>query len=169
LLQEQKFIAIKNHKDFKVFFGFVRWLEKHEEYIVGNDPESLVSDFLNYKAQCQGRKKLKLMTIHKSKGLEFPHVFLVGLTQDKFPNTKHPDFDIEEERRMCFVAITRAKEKLYLTGEKRRSVFVGDILSNKSLIKNKSLEAVDIGKDTKLYLPYSHMDKAFHAQQMYHR
>lgn len=55
---------------------------------------------------------VKLMTVHASKGLEFPVVFVIGMNQDTFPNRRS---DIEEERRLCYVAVTRAKEKLYIT------------------------------------------------------
>lgn len=60
---------------------------------------------------------VKLMTIHNSKGLEFPVVFVVGMEEQLFPGSK-ADFDnkeLEEERRLCYVAITRAEDKLYLS------------------------------------------------------
>ncbi len=62
---------------------------------------------------------VKIMTIHTSKGLEFDSVFLVGLTEGIFPSARsleeRKNDALEEERRLCFVAITRAREKLYLT------------------------------------------------------
>lgn len=58
---------------------------------------------------------VKLVTAHGSKGLEFPIVFLVGLNEDLFP---HKNDDIEESRRLCYVAVTRAKEKLYISWSK---------------------------------------------------
>lgn len=60
---------------------------------------------------------VKLMTIHNSKGLEFDAVFLVGLEEDLFPhvNSKEDPKAIEEERRLCYVGMTRAKRKLYLS------------------------------------------------------
>lgn len=63
------------------------------------------------------REYVKLMTIHNSKGLEFPVVFLVGMEDEVFPNTAKVIIDnesLEEERRICYVAITRAEEKLYI-------------------------------------------------------
>ena len=61
--------------------------------------------------------QLSLMTIHCAKGLEFPVVFLVGMEEDVFPNRNARDTDdgLEEERRLFYVAITRAQRKLYLT------------------------------------------------------
>jgi DNA helicase-2/ATP-dependent DNA helicase PcrA len=61
--------------------------------------------------------RLSLMTIHNGKGLEFSVTFLVGLEEDLFPhiNSKNSQEEIEEERRLCYVGVTRAKEYLYLS------------------------------------------------------
>lgn len=59
---------------------------------------------------------VKLMTIHNSKGLEFPVVFVVGMVKDIFPSFRcQTEEDLEEERRICYVALTRAKKELYLS------------------------------------------------------
>lgn len=65
----------------------------------------------------QSQDRLSLMTIHNGKGLEFKTTFLVGLEEDLFPhvNSKNNREDVEEERRLCYVGITRAKEYLYLS------------------------------------------------------
>ena len=66
-----------------------------------------------------------LMTIHSAKGLEFPCVFIVGMEDGIFPSLRsigEPD-DMEEERRLCYVAITRAKKQLTLTAARRRMLF----------------------------------------------
>lgn len=65
---------------------------------------------------------VKLMTLHSGKGLEFPIVFLVGLEESLFPhlNSKDSPLLLEEERRLCYVGITRAKEHLYLTAARMR-------------------------------------------------
>jgi len=65
---------------------------------------------------------VKLMTVHSAKGLEFPVVFLVDLNEDIFPMTKSMSSqrDLEEERRLCYVAITRAQKRLYLLYSKWR-------------------------------------------------
>ena len=60
--------------------------------------------------------KLKLMTVHAAKGLEFPHVFLLGLNEGVFPSRKTGTLEaMEEERRLCFVAMTRAERSLCLS------------------------------------------------------
>lgn len=84
--------------------------------------------------------RVKLMTIHASKGLEFPAVFVCGLTEGIFPSGRtleeRKDAGLEEERRLCFVAVTRAMRRLYLTESegtgsdrqtKRPSRFLADI------------------------------------------
>lgn len=66
-----------------------------------------------------------LMTLHSAKGLEFPVVFLVGMEEGIFPGYKSisEPSELEEERRLCYVGITRAKEYLYLTCSKQRTIF----------------------------------------------
>ncbi|MDR1832658.1 MAG: UvrD-helicase domain-containing protein [Fusobacteriaceae bacterium] len=68
---------------------------------------------------------VKLMTIHNSKGLEFPVVFLCGLEEEIFPGKKavFSTSDLEEERRLCYVAITRAEDKLYLSFARMRYLY----------------------------------------------
>ena len=68
-------------------------------------------------------RAVTLMTVHASKGLEFPNVFVVGFEQGLFPHqTALDEGNVEEERRLCYVAITRAKERLLLTYATRRRV-----------------------------------------------
>ena len=68
---------------------------------------------------------VRLMTVHASKGLEFPYVFITGLEEGLFPYEREGDSegDKEEERRLCYVAITRAKKKVFLTYASYRTVF----------------------------------------------
>ncbi len=71
------------------------------------------------------RDCVKMMTMHNAKGLEFDHVFIYGLEEGLFPSSRSMDSneDIEEERRLCYVAVTRAREKLYLTNASARVVY----------------------------------------------
>ena len=68
---------------------------------------------------------VKLMTVHNAKGLEFDYVFISGLEDGLFPITRsdRSDEDLEEERRLCYVALTRAKKKLYLSYSKMRRTY----------------------------------------------
>jgi DNA helicase-2/ATP-dependent DNA helicase PcrA len=82
-----------------------------------------------------------LMTIHKSKGLEFPVVFVIGLVEGIMPTKRG---DMEEERRICFVAISRAMQLLYLSYSKiylgqacSRSMFIDEIMGTKSVNKKR--------------------------------
>jgi DNA helicase-2/ATP-dependent DNA helicase PcrA len=68
--------------------------------------------------------QITLMTLHNAKGLEFPVVFMIGLEEGVFPHSRAVDAgDIEEERRLCYVGITRSREKLYMTHAARRMLF----------------------------------------------
>lgn len=70
-------------------------------------------------------KKVSLMTLHSSKGLEFKVVFLTGMDDGIFPSWRslESDAEMEEERRLCYVGITRAKERVYLTSASQRLLF----------------------------------------------
>lgn len=71
------------------------------------------------------RDRVNLMTIHNGKGLEFTAVFLVGMEEDLFPHVNSRDNveDLEEERRLCYVGMTRAKELLYICEVRRRLIW----------------------------------------------
>ena len=68
---------------------------------------------------------VKLMTLHSAKGLEFPVVFMPGMEDDIFPSrrSKEDETGIEEERRLCYVGVTRAKERLYLYAAEQRALY----------------------------------------------
>ena len=83
---------------------------------------SLTSDIDNME---ESEDTVTLMTLHSAKGLEFPVVFLVGMEEGIFPGYKSigEQKELEEERRLCYVGVTRAKENLYLTNSKQRTTF----------------------------------------------
>jgi len=83
---------------------------------------SLVSDLDGYDDQ---EEVCVLMTIHSAKGLEFPVVFLSGMEEGLFPSARSSQEieDLEEERRLCYVAITRAKNHLYITNARSRTLY----------------------------------------------
>ena len=83
---------------------------------------TLSSDIDNLEEQ---EESVTLMTLHSAKGLEFPVVFLVGMEEGIFPGYKSisEPKELEEERRLCYVGITRAKEYLFLTCSKQRTIF----------------------------------------------
>lgn len=85
---------------------------------------ALASDLDDLK---DGKNAVSLMTLHAAKGLEFPVVFLVGLEQGLFPNFRSMDDPrlLEEERRLCYVGITRAQEQLFLTHAQERRLWGG--------------------------------------------
>ena len=83
---------------------------------------SLISDVEEYK---DDPNRISLMTVHSVKGLEFNHVFVVGMEEGIFPhvNSLMENSEIEEERRLCYVAITRAKDDLHLVNARRRTLY----------------------------------------------
>jgi DNA helicase-2/ATP-dependent DNA helicase PcrA len=86
------------------------------------DRLSLLSDADEAEGQADAR--VWLMSMHAAKGLEFPLVIVAGLEEGLFPHARSTeDEDIEEERRLCYVCLTRARERLVLTGAARRRVF----------------------------------------------
>ena len=86
---------------------------------------SLVQDTDKLEEEEEGEGSVVLMTIHSAKGLEFPVVFMVGMENGIFPSMTDLEVEaqMEESRRLCYVAITRAKEYLYMTSAEVRKVF----------------------------------------------
>ena len=82
---------------------------------------SLVADITEYK----NNDGITLMTVHSAKGLEFDNVFIVGLEESIFPHMNSFDSNeqLEEERRLCYVAITRAKKRLWLVNAEARTIY----------------------------------------------
>ena len=106
------------------------------------DHSALVADTDQYKADVP----VTLMTAHSAKGLEFPLVFLVGLEDGLFPHSRSlsDSSDIEEERRLAYVAMTRAEKYLYVTHAVKRRVYGEELASEPSQFLNEMpLELID--------------------------
>jgi len=106
------------------------------------DHSALVADTDQYKADVP----VTLMTAHSAKGLEFPVVFLVGLEDGLFPHSRSLSdaSDIEEERRLAYVAMTRAERFLYVTHAVKRRVYGEELASEPSQFLNEMpLELID--------------------------
>jgi DNA helicase-2/ATP-dependent DNA helicase PcrA len=86
---------------------------------------ALVSDL---ERSASGRESATLMTLHAAKGLEFPVVFIIGMEERLFPHVRSLDDpeQMEEERRLCYVGMTRARERLFLSNARRRRIFGQD-------------------------------------------
>ena len=113
---------------------------------------SLIADVSQHK---EDGEEVTLMTIHSAKGLEFTCVFLVGMEEGIFPhsNSMLEADGLEEERRLCYVGITRAKEVLYLTNAKRRMLYGKDSMNPPSRfideINDDYIESVGVQLDEK--------------------
>lgn len=120
---------------------------------------SLVSDVEEYK---NNTEVVTLMTIHSAKGLEFNNVFLIGLEEGLFPhrNSLMNIEEIEEERRLCYVALTRAKQKLYLINAQKRTIFGETGMNVQSRFVNE-IGLENLEKDDKIRL-----EKHFNKEEM---
>lgn len=133
---------------------FISAASEYEE----NNPEDTIYDYLENLSLISDLEKTEksdqsvyLMTMHAAKGLEFPVVFVVGLDEGLFPGKRSIDEgNIEEERRLFYVGITRAREKLYLTSSQVRraygkpiyykpSRFIDEIRENINELENSSI------------------------------
>ena len=117
--------SISRIENLKEFIGMAREFEKTEVNPTFEDFLSrlaLVSDIDNADMDAD---RVVLMTMHTAKGLEFPIVFMIGMEEGIFPHSRAlaDDKELEEERRTCYVGITRAKQKLYMTNAIRRSIY----------------------------------------------
>src|SRR5205823_13609980 len=105
----------------------------------GRDPEPSINGFVDRLSLLSDsdeeagtqNARIWLMTLHSAKGLEFPTVILAGLEEGLFPHSRSTDDEeeLEEERRLCYVGMTRARRQLVLTGAARRRIF-GEYQSN---------------------------------------
>ena len=118
-------VRLENLEEFK---SITKSFEEREGLISLEDfllEISLISDVEEYKDDLN---RVSLMTVHSVKGLEFDHVFVVGMEEGIFPhmNSLMENSDLEEERRLCYVAITRAKKCLHIVNTRRRTLFGKD-------------------------------------------
>ena len=143
-------IRLENLEEFK---SITRNFEKQEGLVSLADfleQISLVSDMEEHK---DNPNRITLMTIHSIKGLEFDYVFVVGLEESIFPhiNSSFDKQDLEEERRLCYVAITRAKKKLFLVNAKRRMLYGKDSINPPSrFIDEIDKDCIEITDNNKM-------------------
>ena len=102
---------------------------------------SLVADVTEHK---EDEDAITLMTLHSAKGLEFKVVFIIGMEEGLFPhqNSFTEEGGLEEERRLCYVGITRAKERLYLTNAKKRMLYGRECINAPSRFINEIEESL---------------------------
>lgn len=128
------------------------------------DHAALVSDTDEYKAEAQ----VTLMTMHAAKGLEFPLVFIAGLEEGLFPHSRANESqnDLEEERRLCYVAITRAEKFLYLTHAMKRRVYGAETPSEPSrFLMEFPIELIEDQSKGGSWLRYAGKASAFEGRE----
>ena len=160
-------IRIENLEEFKTI---TKTFEEREGVISLEDfllEISLVSDVNEYK---DDKNRISLMTVHSVKGLEFDYVFLIGLEEGIFPhiNSLMDNAELEEERRLCYVAITRAKEKLHIVNARTRTIY-GKESSNppSRFIKEMNEELLNKEfKEDKENIPKVNKEEYFHSENV---
>jgi DNA helicase II / ATP-dependent DNA helicase PcrA len=109
---------------------------------------ALVSDL---EQEGEGKKSsVTLMTLHSAKGLEFPLVFMVGMEERLFPHVRalEDPIQMEEERRLCYVGMTRAKKRLFLLNVRRRHIFGQEQMNPPArFIRDIPAELIDLGQE----------------------
>lgn len=132
----------------------VTYASKYDSYTDGDAFEKMMEDIalMSDQDEMNGKNEhptVKLMTVHASKGLEFEYVFMVGMEKGIFPSERDDnDRDNEEERRLCYVAMTRAKDKLFMTYAEGRKIFGNDIQQTPSLfLEDIPIELVEGSDD----------------------
>ena len=125
LREERTDEALSKAENIEELISVMTELEQGEEEVslaTFLDKVSLVSDIDLYEDK---GNRVSLLTLHCAKGLEFPVVFMVGMEEGLLPHYRRGEEieDMEEERRLCYVGITRAREKLFLTRAERRTTF----------------------------------------------
>ncbi len=148
--------------------GFVLELMRGLDRFVEQNPEKRLRDYLervmlftqNDREEESVSNQVTLMTLHSAKGLEFPYVFLVGMAEGVFPNQRSLDESgEEEERRLCYVGITRAREELTLSMARRRKRYREEVSQTMSRFLN------DIDPSLFQVAPGGKMDAAQKALQ----
>jgi DNA helicase-2/ATP-dependent DNA helicase PcrA len=119
--------ALTRLENLKELVGLAR---EYDLNSIGDDDAGLASFlqqvalFSDQDALVEDEGQITLMTLHNAKGLEFPIVFMIGMEEGIFPHSRAVESgDVDEERRLCYVGITRAREQLYLTSATRRMLF----------------------------------------------
>jgi DNA helicase-2/ATP-dependent DNA helicase PcrA len=119
-----------------------------------------ISLFSDIDTKDDDKEAVSLMTIHSSKGLEFEHVFIVGMEENLFPSTLclASRSELEEERRLFYVALTRAKQSVFLSAATMRYKFGQVVFSEKSRFVNEISSEFLLGDGVKKTLPKSSSD-----------
>ena len=138
--------------------ALINAVKEYEERCHKGEKEPSVSDFLQEISLLSGEDDsnageggaVTLMTVHLAKGLEFNNVFVTGLEENLFPICKDNEDELEEERRLCYVAMTRAREKLFLTYAQSRRKFGQrqDNLPSRFLFESGLLDESEVREST---------------------
>lgn len=164
-IENEKEIYSKILEDFVYDIGYQDYILKDEDgedrwdnvnalfedikYFIKNNPESKFDEYLNNVALVSGQDEVEtgdyvtLMTVHTAKGLEFPIVFIIRLNEGVFPHQRalieSGYRGLEEERRLCYVAMTRAMEQLFISFSNDFSYVAGGTLTPSQFIKQAGL------------------------------
>ena len=161
-------VRLENLEEFK---SITKTFEEREGLVSLEDfllETTLVSDVEEYK---DDPNRISLMTVHSVKGLEFNHVFVIGMEEGIFPhmNSLMENSEIEEERRLCYVAITRAKDDLHLVNARRRTLFGKEQINPVSRFLseiNKDLIETNVQEEFKKQEPKIEVGEMFREEEV---
>ena len=161
-------VRLENLEEFK---SITKSFEEREGLVSLEDfllEISLISDVEEYK---EDTNRISLMTVHSVKGLEFNHVFVVGMEEGIFPhmNSLMENSEVEEERRLCYVAITRAKDDLHLVNARRRTLFGKEQINPVSRFLseiNKDLIETNVQEEFKKQEPKIEVGEMFREEEV---
>ena len=133
---EEDYSRLENIKELKsVAVTYPKLIEFLEQVAL------VESEYFEGERRKGNKDGVRLMTLHQAKGLEFSHVFIVGLEEGILPHSRSINniYELEEERRLFYVGITRAKKKLYITYARRRFIFGrrGDAAKSRFIDENR--------------------------------
>ncbi|MCM3739412.1 DNA helicase PcrA [Oceanobacillus luteolus] len=163
LKREQSLESQSRLENLEEFKTVTQEFEKHAEdktLVAFLTDLALIADIDRMDEEESSEQKVTLMTLHAAKGLEFPVVFLIGMEENVFPHSRSmfDEEEMEEERRLAYVGITRAEKQLYLTNARMRTLYGRTNMNPVSRfiqeIPDELIEGFEVAQETRFGQPF---------------